>query len=370
MDILYALIFYGVFSLFALVGFPLMRRVTANVYLALGFSKLLGLIMFAYAIWLASSLGLLDYQDRWLIRFVFAGALVAGAISVWQSKQAPPLRNVMWLEGTTFALYALYLFIRSYRPSADGAEHFMDMAMLSAAGKTHSFPFADPWYAGKVVNYYYYGSYLISLISNLAAVPYAIAYNLALGLVYGQAAVLSGVLTFVVTGMKRLAVLAGFLVTTAGTLFYGQCAIRGEVSGAPCLYKSSTRLYNPSYIINEIPSYSFTVGNLHAHVLALPFFLAALCLIYILAASVRPTVAVFVMVAVAFATSGLVNGWDGITLLCLLGVLIFLKLYECRSNPRVAGLWALTGLGSIAAVVILMYPAWRHFESPVLGVGL
>jgi len=370
MEMLYALIFYGVFSLFALAGFPLMRRVTANVYLVLGFSKILGLIVFAYAIWLASSVGLLDYQDRWLIRFMFAGVLVVGASSVRQSKPVAALRNVMWLEGTTFALYALYLFVRSYHPSADGTEHFMDMAMLSASGKTHSFPFTDPWYAGKTVNYYYYGSYLISLISNLAAVPYALAYNLALGLVYSQAAVLSGVLAFVLTGMKRAAVVAGFLVTTAGTLFYGQCAIRGELSGMPCLYRSSTRLYDPSYIIHEIPSYSFTVGNLHAHVLALPFFLAGLGLIYVLAACATPTVALCLMVAVSFATSGMINSWDGITLFCLLGVLTLLKLYECRSDLRVAGLWVLTGLGSIAAVAILMFPALQHFEIPLLGVGL
>ena len=371
MAILFALIFYGVFSLFTFIGLPLISRWTSRTDLAYGISKVLGLALCAYVVWLGALLKVFDYQNRWLIRGVAGLLILAGVVALLRVTARPTLKGIAGIELASFALYGLFLLVRSTHPSAEGTEHFMDMALLSAAGKTHSFPFVDPWYAGKLVNYYYYGSYIVSLISNLGGVPYATAYNLALGLIYSQTALLAGVLTFALTGLKRFGVLAAFLVTTAGTLFYGQCAIGGALAtpATTCAYMSSTRLYDPSYIINEIPSYSFTVGNLHAHVLALPFFLAGLTLIYIIGLSARPTPALYLLLAISLATSAMINSWDVITLFCVLGLLTLLKLYQHRLRLRLAARWAMFGLGAIVAVGALVSPALAHFENPVLGVG-
>jgi len=372
MDIWFALLFYCVFSLFALIGLPIVSRLTSNSQLALCTSRIAGVVVYAYFVWLGSSLKIVDYQSRWLIRGLFCVFLAAGAIAISKLPSLPRLKDFLWIEGTSFALYLLYLFARSHHPSAEGTEHFMDMALLSAAGKTHSFPFVDPWYAGKLVNYYYYGSYTVSLLSNLAAVPYTVAYNLALGLIYSQSALLSGGLTFALTGLKKIALLAAFLVTTAGSLFYSQCAIRGALStpATICSYMSSTRLYTPSTIINEIPSYSFTVGNLHAHLLALPFFLFGLCLLYWTASSRKPDLLQFALLTLTIATTGLINSWDAITLFVLAGTLLLLKLLECvRLSRRTALLWAVFGVATVGSVLLLMSSPLLHFESPVLGVG-
>jgi len=102
------------------------------------------------------------------------------------------VKDIIKIELISLTIYSLYLLLRSFNSAATsgGAENFMDIAMLSAAGKTHYFPFIDPWYAGKLVNYYYYGSYLSSLVSNLSNTSYVFSYSFMLGIIYCQSTLL------------------------------------------------------------------------------------------------------------------------------------------------------------------------------------
>src|SRR3989344_2503676 len=286
MDFISSLQFYLIFSLFILIGLPLTTRVTTNFSLAWGIGKLIGLILFAYLVWILSYFHILDYQNNVALLSLFSFILMLGAFFLIKQYRInnyyDRFRVIIWIEVISLIVYSLYLFIRSANPSINGTEHFMDMVLLSAVGKTNYFPFIDPWYAGKFVNYYYYGHYIVSLIANIGRIPYELAYNFALGLIFTQSFVLSGLLVYVITGLKKYTLLSAFLVTISGTLFFSGCVFNGLLSTPihTCYYPSSTRLYTPSYIINEIPSYSFTVGNLHAHLLALPFFLFNIILLY------------------------------------------------------------------------------------------
>ncbi|MBI2024201.1 hypothetical protein HYT00_02350 [Candidatus Giovannonibacteria bacterium] len=390
MGFLSALLFYLAFSLFGLIGFPIISRLTANRFLALGASKLTGLAIFSYIIWLLSSLKILDYQNRGIIFGLFFILIFTGAFFMWKyptesfqvknknnkkdkknrGARREYLKEILIIEGISIAIYLLYLLLRSYNPGANNTEHFMDMAFLSASGKTHFFPFIDPWFSEKLVNYYYYGSYIVSLLSNLSFSPYALSYNFALGLIYAESIILSGVLVYAITGLKRLAALASFLVTSAGTLFYAACTLKGAFANPAtvCSYASSTRLYTPSYIINEIPSYSFTVGNLHAHLIALPFFLLFLILLYNVALQDKPRLRDFSLIALTLAVSGMINAWDFITGASLLGALILYKLFSKKEILNI-GKWLLAGAATLLGSAILALPYILHFTSPVLGLG-
>lgn len=394
-ELFFAIIFYGVFTLFGAIGFPIVSRFISNRTLAYVAAKPAGLLLFGYVVWVLSYFRLLNYQNKGLIFGAFIVAVITGAYLSWRNTQIPIeqevqkkkkgkeipaypwYKTILWLEAVTVALLIVYLFLRSYNAAINGTERFMDLALMSAAGKTDYFPFIDPWYAGKTVNYYYYGSYLMSLVSNLSNIPYALAYNITLGLVYVQSVVLSSVLVFTKTRSKMFALLAAFLVTTAGTLFYSGCVIREEVvTGAQtCTYASSTRLYTPSYIINEIPSYSFTVGDLHAHVLALPFFLFILILLYALHKQEKPPVMLMAMIGVSIASISMINAWDAITAACLLGVLLLIKIIKAGNFGIVANAdrqtikrWIIGGAITAVVGAMLIVPNLIGFQSPVLGL--
>lgn len=357
-----SLLFYLTFSLFLFIGLPVLARLTSNKILVYSTAKLVGLLIFGYFIWLLSSFDLLDYQNRRLIMLLFISAIITGAF-LSRRFFKDFYKEILTIECITIALYIAYLFLRSWNPAINGTERFMDMAMLTSAGKTHFFPFLDPWFAGKTVNYYYYGSYLMSLISNLSKIPYALSYNFSLGLIYSQATFLSAVLVFSITRSKIISALSAFLVTTSGALFFAGCATKAFFANQICSYASSTRLYTPSYIINEIPSYSFTVGDLHAHLLALPFFILGLVLTYILSKDSDIRWPLLFLLALSIASSGLINAWDAITLSILVGTLVIIKSFKKNKN------WLFAGIFVIVVAFVLMWPNLSNFNSPVTGLG-
>jgi len=367
-EIFSALLFYIVFSLLATIGLPLTAKCISNKILAYAAAKPAGLVLFGYFIWLLSSLRVLDYQKHWLILIFFCAAILAGAVLSWRFFKDILLlyKKLLFVEGIALLIYFAYLFLRSYNPAINGTEKFMDMSLLTAAGKTNFFPFLDAWYAGKTVNYYYYGSYLISLVSNLAHIPYSLSYNLALGLLYSQSAILSAMLVFAITKLKSIAIAAAFLVTTAGTWFFAGCTLGATFAHTSvCNYASSTRLYTPSYIINEIPSYSFTVGDLHAHLLALPIFLFNLILLYALSLEKKPQLILLLLLALSMTTSGMINAWDLFTLVSLLGIIVLAKIFYGLTSVK---LWLFNIAVTLLAIPILMWPSLKDFHSPVVGL--
>lgn len=330
-------------------------------------------MMFGYFIWLTASFHWIDYQNRWLIIILLLAAAAAGAYFKREFFKTY-YKKILIIEILTFLAYIAYLLLRTYNPAINGTERFMDMALFTAAGKTHYFPFIDPWYAGKTVNYYYYGSYLMSLISNISRIPYAISYTLALGLIYSQAALLSAALAFAVARSKIAAIVSAFLVTSAGNLFFATCAVNSYLVKAQevCRFTVGSRLYAPSYIINEIPSYSFTIGDLHAHLLALPFFIFDLILLYLLAKKTKPDILLMFFLAFAVAISGMINIWDAITIGVLTELLVVLKTYQEYRKTNImqnARKWIFAGISVAVFSLAFMWPNLKNYNSPVLGLG-
>jgi len=380
----HVLAFYALTSVASIIGWPVIRRVSgieshAAAHMA---AKVCGLLFLAYPIWLLGSLGPFDYQIAAPVLFLLALALGGLDIARWlravpAEKRRKIVRAVAAVEGVGLLLYLAYLFIRSFKPEIFGTERMMDMALLQGAGRTHYFPFVDPWYAGKTVNYYYYGAYLVSLIANLSRTPYVIAYSCALGLVYSNAALLAALVVREYGARWRYAILAGYLVTTAGTSFYAGCVMIEGAKTPPqvCSYASSTRLFTPSYIINEIPSYSFTVGDLHAHVLSLQIFLLALLLIGWVAKADRPPRLLLGTLALVVASAGLTNSWDALSLSLVIGLLVLARIvrrmYQTKNYLGAVlaeWTWITAGAAIAAATFALIVPFLMKFVSPVSGI--
>lgn len=366
-ELLAALRFYLILTLCGVLGYPLARRLWGARLSSFWLAKPLGLLLIAFPVWLAASFGLLDASRDWPLYTLLPGGCGASIFFAMRREPWPLLERIARYEAFGFAVYALYLYVRSLNPAIQGTEKYMDMALLTAAAKTSRFPFADPWWAEKPVNYYYYGYWLLAIPLRLARVPYAIAYHCSLGWLLVQSLAGMGALLRHFQLPRGAAVLGAWLMAASGTLAYtAKLAWAWLRHQPPPNYAASARYYDPSYIINEIPSYSFTVGDLHAHLIALPFFLLNLALAARWTAGPAPPLWQWLLAGFTVASSALINSWDGITLALVFALVVSSQHSAVRAAPRVwLGRTAAAGL----AAMVVVAPFLLHFKSPAAGVG-
>jgi YYY domain-containing protein len=295
----------------------LFRRLPERGY---AFTKLVGLLVVSYLFWLLGSFGLLG-NDIGGMLFALLGLL---ALSAWTIRQSGP-DMLHWLRDhksqvvvteVLFALvFAVWVWVRSQNPAITDTEKPMEFAFLNAIGRSPSFPPLDPWLSDFAISYYYFGYVMTSLLARLALVSEPVAFNLgiawlvagtavaAFGLVYNLIATFSGRRNALTLGLvAALALpLAGNLEIVLEVLhgngvgsaeFWRDLDIRdlnepADASGTPRYETTvwwwwrSSRVIHEYHLsgreeaglepIAEVPSFSFALGDMHPHVLALPF---------------------------------------------------------------------------------------------------
>ena len=184
--------------------------------------------------------------------------------------------------------YALGALLASFAPDVWNTEKPMDMAFITAINASTQFPPHDPWMSGESLNYYYLGHMVLAWpIELLGLRP---GHGLPAGL--GRAARPDGDRGLHVRGhaVGRRARDAGERAPRGGPVFAGLVAaalvaILGNLAGVRSWISAADpprdyAWFDPSRVIpdtiNEFPSFSFLLGDLHAHVLALPFTVLAL----------------------------------------------------------------------------------------------
>ncbi len=148
-------------------------------------SRALGLVLFGYLAWLASSLGI--PHTRLTLAIVFGLLILLG---VWLAYyQRAELRDewqnnrkyFLMIEGLFLGFFLIDLLIRIGNPDlwhpAKGGERPMDFSYFNAVVKSTIFPPYDPWFAGGYINYYYYGFVLVATPVKLLGIVPSIAYN-------------------------------------------------------------------------------------------------------------------------------------------------------------------------------------------------
>jgi YYY domain-containing protein len=262
------------------------------------FVRPLALLAVVYPSWLVSSLGLAPYATAGLW-----ATLALGAVAGWGFALRREVVTRSWLaslvtvELVALAAFVAYAGLRGFAPHILNTEKPMDVAFLASGARAAAMPPADPWFVGEPINYYYLGYLLHGAIARMAGVPVAVGFNLALATtcsmavvaafgvgsaaifpwLRGRAAVAAGALAaFLVVVAGNLAAPLALLRDPAGTLGTGWWfgvgwgASRVVVDADP---RDPTAVVET---ITEFPFFSLLLGDLHPHLMALPFFLAAL----------------------------------------------------------------------------------------------
>ena len=313
-----------------------------------------------YPAWLLASLGIASFGAGIVVGVVVVAAALGWATFIWtQEGDRRWLRDLFLVELASLVLFAAYIWLRGYTPQILGTEKPMDVAFLASSTRTVSMPPPDPWFSGEPINYYYLGYLLHGTVGRLSQVSPETGFNLALATVFSMTAVSAfGVAWNVVRPWldPRLATAAGFLalivVTLSGNLYAprrlladAQATISASwwdgVSGigwrSSRIVCDGPRLDNlcsspATETINEFPFFSFLLGDLHPHVMALPYTLVAIGVAWNLTlacekAEGATTYSWLIRVAIGGSLVGslyALNAWDFPTYLLLVAVSVWM----------------------------------------------
>lgn len=214
-------------------------------------SKMLSLILITYGTWLGASVGWWS-NAAWATTLIFVFWLVVSALCFRRVRQQMTAflkdhwRLVILSEILFFLAFSFFMGIRISNPDVNWGEKAMDASFVNAAYKNNTFPVADPWYAGKPANYYYYGHLMVGLYGRWLGVPPEYAYNLAAGTWPALTFVLVFGIVFNLVGRSLPALIAAFLATMAGNVkSFIQIAVNLHVDGGPVDPKEFREGYVP-----------------------------------------------------------------------------------------------------------------------------
>ena len=287
-------------------------------------------------------------------------------------------RALLAYEVMYLAAFAGLALLRAYVPELNSTEKPMDLAMLNSVMRSPTLPPLDPWLSGYTVNYYYFGYLMMGVLSQLSGAAAAVGFNLALAYVFATAAVAAmGLVANLVvllgraepSGWRisapalRAGVLGSAVLLLGGNALAALEFLRAHGFSAPDLWRwlsikqgddgagrlvmlglppdlayqsatwyptenwwwwRSTRLVDSvvqgrstDYTITEFPFFSFLLGDLHPHVMSLPFGLLALgvCLAAFYRVAdpgvwLREHRMQALMTALVLGSLGFINGWD------------------------------------------------------------
>ncbi len=194
-DLLAFFTWYLASSVAGLAGLPLafkgLRHLPDRGY---SFARPLGLLVGGYAFWFLGSLGILRNDAGSIL---FATLLVGGLGAAWLGRAGlGDLRRwlgeqravVLGVEAVFLAAFALLAVVRAHNPEILGTEKPMEFMFLNSILRGPTFPPRDAWLSGYAVSYYYFGYVLVAALAKVTATTSAVAFNLALSLLFALTA--------------------------------------------------------------------------------------------------------------------------------------------------------------------------------------
>ena len=354
----------------------------------------LALLATIYPAWLLTSSGRVPFANPLLWATVAIGAITGWTVLVRARRlDRRWLGLLLVAEMLTLTAFAGYTWLRGFTPEILNTEKPMDAAFLMSSSVTTTMPPPDPWFAGAPINYYYLGYLIQGSLARLSDVPGTTGYNLALATTFSAGVTAAAGLgwnlirawyahrpALIAAGLAAtLLLLAGNLYaalqlvqTPGATLAAGwwdkAVGVGWRASRIVC---DTVRVRNDcegSYeTINEFPSFSFILGDLHPHVLALPFVLSALALalnLVLLRRSAPPSIDRdgWVRIGATGAVVGslyALNSWDFPTYLLIAATALWWGTGGRWRPPAVL----------IAAAIAAWLPFYANFVTPALNVA-
>ncbi|HUO57411.1 MAG TPA: DUF2298 domain-containing protein [bacterium] len=400
------------------IAFVLLRHFPDKGY---AFSKVLALLLTGYFAWI---LGYASFNPGTiLLSFLLMAGLSVLILVTWLGEAfkkffAKNLAQYLVLEClflTAFLVAGAYK-MRTYEIGGPG-EKPMDFAFLNGILASPSMPPVDPWLAGGNISYYYFGYFVVAMLTKVTGVPSGVAFNLMVALVWSLSALCAFSIAYALTRRYRYSVLSAAALTVLGNLDYWHRAVQAfqvgnlshpyynqpidpnaekGLSGAISYllsplqhgwdYFQASRIVPvpPSdKLINEFPAFSFFLSDLHPHLMAIPFVLLAIATAYSLLKAGSFDTGVYagsslwkwaqgIVMVLIFGVLSFSNSWDFPTLMLLLGLCLFLQ--QWWTNEGDFNAWAKAvvkvGVPLVIGAFAFYLPFYVKFQSQASGLGL
>jgi YYY domain-containing protein len=417
----------------------LFRRLPDQGYLL---SKSLGWLLVGYGVWLGASLRLPylgTVLPNTLPTVIVMLVILAGVAFLLLRRDAGEVRaflkNAGWLilagEAIFTAVFLYFVGLRLFNPDLwqpwNGGEKMMEIGFLNAIVKSAAMPPYDPYFAGTIINYYYYGLFLVGVLIKLTGIQPTVAFNLAVptlaaltaanafslafglafrpqapsarlrGLVVGLLAVLLVVLVGNLAGFDQwLRMLQELGQSTFESGIPGLAGAVHALAGLKSVVFEGAKLpaynyWDPSRVIpntiNEFPYWSFLFADLHPHMIGIPFTVLLLSSAYVWLrgafeddrGGVLGTLLRWLSLSFCLGALAAINTWDLPTYLGLVILTFWLGRYRrsAGGSPLTAARLALEAVAAalfgaltFAASYLLYLPFFLNYQALDVGLGL
>jgi len=357
----------------------------------------LSLLIAIWPAWYLSGIGsgLVPFSNATLIATVAIVGIASWALG-WRAKliDRTALKHLAIAEAGFVALFLLFIWFRGFAPQITETEKPGDLMMLASSMRATHMPPTDAWFVGNGINYYYLGYVVLAAIAKLSGVVPWDAFNLGLATIFAMTGVAAAGLAGNIISRfwgERVGRVAGVFGLVFVVLLGNPWSIVTGISQWSAQWKtyyfqgigwSASRIIHDAAdkqdtIISEFPAFSFVLGDLHPHLLALPYTLVAFTLAWNLALPAvrddataagnedKPSRWNAETIARIAATGGIVgalyamNSWDMPTYLLVAAIALVAGMRGFGWKERLIGV---IGLGLSA--VIAWLPFYAHFEAP------
>ena len=294
-------------AILAVVALPLTYRLLRGLpSRGIAFSPIVGLLLVSYLSWILASVHLLPFGR---VSLLCAVGIVAALSAI--SAVADRVALFRWLRpnlriASTFAVmfivvFAVFFWLRGFYPDVRSTEKPMEIGFLTSTMRARWMPPHDAWLSGYGINYYYFGYVEAATLGLLSGVRPEVAFNLmsislpaltfcgASGIVYDLLVRFRRERRKIARALHPLlaSVVGGLLVAIAGNAFGFARLLTNPAAVVHANFWTgigwnSTRVVKDHIVsgsiaemITEFPLFSFLLGDIHPHVLALPTVLLA-----------------------------------------------------------------------------------------------
>ena len=401
-------------------GFLLFKRLPDRGFTL---AKPAAMVFFSYVLWM---LGLSHIAPN--TQFTIVAILVVAAIPsvLLFRKNLNEIKKIIrqnWpmlvaAEVLFLGFFLMWLGIISEVPAINHTEKPMDFGFMNAVLQSRFFPPEDPWLSGSSISYYYFGHFMMAFLTQMTGVASSVGYNLGVALVPGLVAIGAFGLVYNLVRLSGGSLRAGMvfgavgpvLILQAGNLegvvefvhlqswggsgfweWVGIKGLDGTNTGSGMFPDNQWWWFRASrvidtlsggqsldYTITEFPFFSFILGDLHPHVMSLPFVILGLgiTLNFFLATGqlglgwLRENAVEAAAIALFIGVLAFINLWDMPVLAAMLAVAAMVKAYgDCNGSLTRAAMGAvIVVLPIIVLAVVFFLPFYSDFEAQTSGI--
>tara|TARA_Y100001970_G_scaffold42421_1_gene52880 strand:+ start:15943 stop:18288 length:2346 start_codon:yes stop_codon:yes gene_type:complete len=333
-------------------------------------SKIIGLLLISTFVWLICTFTPIpNLSYTW--RYVFIIFISIGILRLINYEIRKEIINfiisnnkqIILLEFLFLLVFFIFLLLRIYDNNAIGTERPMDSMMLNSVFNSYHTPPIDLWMSGNKLSYYYFGYWIFAGFHSIIFTDTNNLYNLSFVLIPALSFIsaVSFALSFIHISKKNqisffkpfylIIITPIFLIFSSN--FYGAVLLLDKLNIVPLSllnwlngdkhlsiskyeyfipqdfwwWWKSSRIINSyknnqsvDFTINEFPFFSFLLGDLHPHMISIPFFITTLLLFtsyfvsskYLYLTRKRPKISyIFTILLILFiGSTGFINMWN------------------------------------------------------------